>query len=205
MPPRRWSAGHRGDHRQRSGSGGRAGRESRGSEVPAGRDPGRVRRRFKSSNRPRDQSNAAHPRTLAFEAETEHLLSMGATAVIMGEHEIAKAMLLDISPKPPETFVARAKRDIARQSVHWRRHCAHRRRCGRGRSPPCPCDEITPMTATGSKAGTAAVARTEVRLSASTCAAPQGASPRARPAIAGRAPANSASTERAALEQIERT
>jgi len=44
--------------------------------------------------------------------------------VIMGEHEIAKAMLLDISPKAPGPFVARANRDIARQSVHWRRHCA---------------------------------------------------------------------------------
>ena len=34
------------------------------------------------------------------DAEVEHLLKHGATKVIMAEHEIAKAMIADIPPKP---------------------------------------------------------------------------------------------------------
>ena len=92
-------ARHRGDRRQCRRSGGARGRQPRRRALPVGRDPGCVRGRPGRGAGAGAQSRSCTIIARAHsDAEVEHLSKHGATNVVMGEHEIAKAMIADIPP-----------------------------------------------------------------------------------------------------------
>ena len=91
------SEGIEAHRRQRRRSGIMRGRQSAGRALPAGRDSGCVR------GRPGGRAGAARSipgcrssRARIPSEEIEHLKRHGATKVIMGEHEIAKAMIAGV-------------------------------------------------------------------------------------------------------------
>ena len=104
----RWAARHRDDHRQRRRPGGDQGRQSAGRALPAGRDPRCIRGRPGRGAGPRALKPALKIVARAHsDAEIEHLMKHGATEVVMGEHEIAKAMIAG-HPRPDGLMPRRA-------------------------------------------------------------------------------------------------